>query len=538
MKEIRIKSLMVVMMAVVVLAVSGCPGGGKKGPDVKKPEVEQVLRFSNGTEPETLDPGLMTGSPEFKISSQLFEGLIQNDPKTLKPIPAIAESWEISPDGRVYTFHLRKDVKWSNGDPVTANDFLYSWKRVLEPATGAEYAYQLYYVKNGKAYNTGEIKDFAQVGIKVVDDYTLVTELENATAYWLDLLAFHTLLPVNQKCVEEFQEKWTRAENIVTNGPFLLKEWTPKDRIVLEKNPDYYDAENVRLTKIIAYSMEDNVAALNMFKAGETDWIPTIPLTHIDEAKTWPETHITPFLSTYYYRFNVTDDVVGDVRVRKALNMAVDKQEICDYVIKAGQKPATTFVPPGIAGYNPPEGPGYDPDKARALMAEAGYGPGGKAFPELKLLYNTSEGHKKIAEAIKQMWKDELGMDVQLQNVEWKVYLKDLAALDYDISRAGWIGDYTDPNTFLDMWVTDGGNNQTGWSNEEYDGLIQAAAEELNPEKRMEILSHAEDILINGAMPIMPIYYYVNVNVVKSYVKGMNYNLRDFHLMKYLYIEK
>lgn len=537
MREIHFKSLLAALLAIAVFTVSGCPGGGKNTDEPNK-EVEQVLRFNNGTEPETLDPGLMTGSPEFKIASQIFEGLIQYDPKTLKPLPAIAESWEMSEDGKIYTFHLRQDAKWSNGDSVTAHDFVYSWKRVLEPETGAEYAYQLFYVKNGKAYNSAQIKDFEQVGIKALDDYTLVTELENATAFWLDLLAFHTLLPVNKKCVEEFAERWTRPENIITNGPFLLKEWLPKDKMVLVKNPGYYDADKVKLEKLIAFSMEDNVAGLNMFKAGETDWIPTVPLTHVDETKTWPETHITPFLSTYYYRFNVTHEATKDVRVRKALNMAVNKQEICDYVTKSGQKPATTFVPPGLEGYEMPTGLEYSPDKARALLAEAGYGPGGMPFPELKLLYNTSEGHKKIAEAIKQMWKDELGIDVQLQNVEWKVYLKNLTSLDYDISRAGWIGDYNDPNTFLDMWVTDGGNNQTGWSNAEYDGLIQAAAEELDPVKRMEILKRAEEILVVEEMPIMPIYYYVNTNVVKDYVKGMSYNLRDFHLLKYVYIEK
>ncbi len=337
------------------------------------PENEQVFRFNNGAEPETLDPGLMTGSTGFNIADQIFEGLIQYDPETLAPMPCIATSWDISDDGLVYTFHLRKDAFWTNGDPVTANDFYFAWKRVLEPVTGAEYAYQIYYLKNAKAYNHKEIDDFSKVGLKVIDDYTLETTLENPTAYWLDLLAFHTLLPVNRKCVEKYGSRWTRPENIVTNGPFKLTEWKPKDRIVMEKWDAYRDAPDVKLKKIIAFSIEDNVTALNMFKADETDWIRTIPLSHTDEVRTWPESHITPFLTTYYYRFNTTHPPLDDPRVRQALNLAVDKAAICKYVLKAGQKPATTFVPPGIPGYKPPKGAEYNPEKARELLREAGF---------------------------------------------------------------------------------------------------------------------------------------------------------------------
>jgi len=533
-----LKSVRVVFSFIFLISVSmifaGCNGDAGKS----EGSGEQLFRFNLATEPETLDPALMTGSPEFTAAMQLFEGLVVNDPNTLEPIPAVAKKWDISDDGLVYTFYLRDDAKWSNGDPVTANDFYYSWKRVLEPETVSEYVYQLFYVRNAKKYYERKITDFNEVGLEVIDDYTFRVTLENPTAFWLDLVAFHTLLPVNRKAVEEHGVKWTRPENIICNGPFMLTEWVPKAHITMVKNPNYYDSGAVKLDKIIAYTIEDNITSLQMLEAGESDWMNTIPITHIDKMKNKPEAHITPMMTTYYYRFNVKKKPLDDKRVRMALNLAVDKQTIVDYVTKAGQTPATTFVPPGIPGYNPPPGPEYNPEKARQLLAEAGYGPDGKKFPELQIIYNTSEGHKKIAETIQQMWMDELGIRVQLHNVEWKVYLKNLQALDYDIARAAWIADYTDPNTFLDMWVTDGGNNQTGWSSAKYDGLIESAASELDPVKRMEIMKEAEDLLINDEMPIMPIYFYVNTNLVKTYVKGMSFNLRDLHPLKYVWLEK
>lgn len=525
--------LSLAVMAAIMSA--GCP---QKSEPVRQDE--QVFRFAPGTEPETLDPGLMTGAPEFMIAMQLFNGLLINDPETLEPKPCIATSWEMSKDGLVYTFHLRKDAKWSNGDPLRAHDFVYSWKRVLTPETASEYVYQLFYLKNAKKFYEKKV-GFDQVGLKALDDYTLQTTLEYPTAYWLDLVAFHTLMPVNQKCVEKYGSKWTRPENIVTNGPFLLTEWIPKDHITMIKNPNFFDASKVRLRKLIAYTVDDALTQLNMFAAGELDWMNTIPATHIDKYMNSPEAHITPFLTTYYYRFNVNHPPLNDVRVRKALNLAVNKQDICDYVLKAGQKPATTFVPPGIPGYTPPKGPEYNPDQARALFKEAGFATcetKGKPFPEMTLMYNTSEDHKKIAETIQQMWKKELCVKIQLHNAEWKVFLKNLSALDYDIARSAWIGDYTDPNTFLDMFVTGGGQNQTGWSSMEYDAMIAAAAKELDPAKRMKMMTDTEDYLINTGMPFMPIYFYVNRNLVKTYVKGMSYNLRDLHPLRYVYIDK
>jgi len=341
------------------------------------PAAEQHFRYNSGAEPETIDPGLMTGLLEFQIALQLFEGLVYNDPKTLEPKPGAATGWDVSPDGLVYTFHLRKNMKWSNGDPLTAADFFYSWKRVLEPKTAAEYAYQLFYIKNAQKYYdetaAGRKYDFSQVGLKVLDPYTLQVTLENPTHYWLDLVAFQTAMPVNKKCVEKYGDKWTRPENIVTNGAFMLKKWNPKDRLELVKNPNYFDADKVKLQKITIFTVEDNITSIHMFEAGQTDWMNTIPVMYVDKAKKWPEAHITPYLGSYFYRFNVTKPPLDDKRVRMALNLAVNKDEICKYVTKAGQTPATTLVPQIMPNYPQIKGQAYDPERARALLREAGY---------------------------------------------------------------------------------------------------------------------------------------------------------------------
>ncbi|MEW5947545.1 MAG: peptide ABC transporter substrate-binding protein, partial [bacterium] len=516
------------------LAAGGCSGGKNEAKRGGAPE--QVFTFSNGTEPETLDPGKMTGIPEANIALALFEGLVALDHRTLAPVPGVAERWEVSDDGKVWTFFLRKNARWSNGDPVTAHDFHYSWKRVLEPETASRYAYQAYYIRNGAAYNRGDLKDFRQVGVKVVDTYTLRVELENPTPFFTDIAAFHTLFPVHKKTVEKYGDRWTRPENMVSNGPFLLKDWKPRDRVVVVKNHTYWDAGAVKLEKVVILATEDENTAFNMYEAGETEWIRTVPLPQIPRLKDKrKDFHITPFLGIYYYLFNTTRKPLDDTRVRKALDMAVDKAKICEYVLKAGQQPAAAFVPPGIPGYTSPPGPPYDVKRARQLLAEAGF-PDGKGFPRLTILFNTHEAHKSVAEVIQQMWNQNLNVRVELENKEWKIYLKERETLNYDIARAGWIGDYVDPNTFLDMFVTGGGNNNTGWGLKRFDDLIAAAAGTFDPGERAKIFREAENILINEQMPVMPIYYYVNMNMIKPWVKGFHFNVRDYHTLKGVYI--
>ncbi len=494
----------------------------------------QVLVFNNGVEPQTLDPSLMTGLPEHTIALGLFEGLTSLHPKTLAPVPGVAERWDVSPDGRVYRFHLRK-ARWSNGQPLTARDFVYAWRRALDPETAAEYAYMLYPIENARAFNEGKLTDPEKLGFRALDDHTLEVRLEHPVAYFLELTSFATYAPLNRQCLETHGDQWTRPGKMVCNGPFVLAEWRLHDRIVLKKNPFYWNAENVALEEIHILAVDDAETALKKYLNGEVDWIREVPGPKVAQVASLPGFRYSPELGTYFYRFNVTRPPLDDPRVRKALNMAVDKEAIVKYLLRAGQRAARSYVPPLLAGYQPVEGPGYDPEAARRLLAEAGY-PGGRGFPRLELLYNTSESHKQIAEAIQYMWRKNLGITVTLRNQEWKVYLDSMSHLDYDIARSGWIGDYMDPNTFLDCFVTGGGNNRTGWSHRGYDDLIARAAREADPRARLALLRQAERILVCEELPILPLYFYVNTYMVRPRVRGVYDNPRNFHPFQYVWI--
>ncbi|MCX6357220.1 MAG: peptide ABC transporter substrate-binding protein, partial [Candidatus Aureabacteria bacterium] len=475
------------------LATTGC------GPSERRAD----YTFENGTDVQTLDPALMTGQPEHRIALALFEGLTTRNPTSTEILPGVAQSWDISMDGLRYTFHLR-DCVWSDGTPVTAGDFLYSWKRALDPAMGAAYyAYQLFYIKGAEEFNSGKIADFSRVGVKALDDKTLQVELKEPTPFFLYITSFYTLFPVKRACVEKYGDLWTRPGNIVSNGSFILKEWIPGWRIRLVKNPLYWDRNNVRLNVVDALPTENENTAFNMYMMGEADWVDAagIPWHLIDILEKRPDFHKSTMLVTFFYRFNVTRPPFTDVRVRKAFDLATDKQRIIGKILRAGQIPATTLVPPSMPNYKPPEGLAYNPEKARALLAEAGYS-GGKAFPRVSILLNTTEVKRQIAVEMQAMWRENLGIHVELDNQEWGTYLNSESRLDYWISTAGWVADYPDPNTFLDMFLTDGGNNRTGWGNARYDGLIKEAGRERDPARRMEIFREAEHILVVDEMPI------------------------------------
>jgi oligopeptide transport system substrate-binding protein len=493
-------------------------------------EKQTGFTFNNGAEPETLDPALMVGVPEHTLAMALFEGLVTYHPKTLQPVPGVAERWDISDDGRTYTFHLRK-CRWSNGDPVTAQDFLYAWRRVLEPDTAAEYAYQLWYIRNARAYTEGRLDGVSQVGIRAPGPRTLVVSLEQPTAYFLELLAFETFMPVHRRCLETHGARWTRPEHIVGNGPFVLHTWQPHQKIVMVKNPRYWDAANVHLNRIAAYPIENENTALLRYETGELLWISSLPGPLIPELKKRPDYHKAPYFGTYFYRFNCTRPPFDDPRVRKAFNLALNKDTICTYVLHDEYEPATTFVPPMVPPYESPEGMPFDPKRAAALLAEAGY-PAGKGFPRVTLIYNTSKRHEQIAEIAQNMWREHLGVEVALLNQEWKTYLTTMQNLEYDLMRSAWIGDYLDPNTFLDMFVSGGGNNRTGWSSAEYDDLIARAARTADPAERLRTLRQAENILINRDMPIMPVYFYSNLSLRHPSVRGFYTNPRDLHPFK------
>jgi oligopeptide transport system substrate-binding protein len=515
---------------VALLLSSALAGAGGAGAQ------EQVFRINNLVEPESLDPGMVTGVPEHRIVSNLFEGLTATDPKDLSPQPGMARSWTVSKDGLVYTFQLR-DATWTDGRKVTAHDFVYAWERVLNPKSGAKYAQQLYYLKNGEEYNRGKVTDFAQVGVKALDDRTLQATLRCPTAYFLDLTSFYTLYPVPRWAIEAHGKDWVKPGKIVSNGAFRLASWVPQRELTLEKNPAYWDAGAIRLQRAVFIPTDDVNTAYKQFLAGESDWIPSVPPAQIESAQKRPEFYASPYLGTYYFRFNVTRAPTSDVRVRKALSMAVDREALTRFVTKAGEVASSSFVP-AMRGYEGARGLPFDPAAARKLLAEAGY-PGGKGFPRVELLYNTLELHRVITQAIQQMWKEHLGIEVELVNVEWKVYLSRQSKLDFQIARAGWIGDYPDPNTFLDLWIGGGGNNQTGWSVKRYDELIaRAGCGTPDPKERMKLLAEAERILVQDEVPIMPLFTYVNKGMLSRKVKGWHPNLLDQHPLKHISIDR
>jgi oligopeptide transport system substrate-binding protein len=514
-----------ILAAALLLALAPPPGSAQ----------EQIFRVNNTAEPESLDPGIVTGVPEHRILSNLFEGLTTTDPKDLSPRPGMAASWTVSRDGLVYTFTLR-DARWTDGKPVTAQDFVYAWERILNPKTGAKYAQQLYYLKNGEEYNKGRLTDFGQVGVKALDAKTLQVTLRCPTAYFLDLTSFYTLYPVPRWAIEAHGKDWVKPGKIVSNGPFRLVSWVPQKELVLEKNPQHWDAATVKLQKVVFLPTDDINTAYKQFLARDSDWLPTVPAAQIESARSRPEYYVSPYLGTYYFRFNVTKAPVSDVRVRKALSLAVDRQLLTKFVTKSGEIPHAGFVPGGLRGYEGSTGSGFDAVSAKKLLAEAGY-PDGKGFPRVELLYNTSDLHRVITQAVQQMWKEQLGIHVDLVNLEWKVYLARQGSLDYQIARAGWIGDYVDPNTFLDLWVTGGGNNQTGWSSKRYDDLIgQAACKLVNAKDRMRALQEAERLLLEEA-PILPLFTYVNKGMLSRRVKGWYPNILDLHPLKSISLE-
>ena len=505
---------------------------------------QQIFHFGNGAEPQGLDPHIVTGVPEHHILIALCEGLTSPNPKGGAPFPGMAESWTLSEDGTIYTFTINKNAKWSNGDEVVADDFVWSWKRVLTPSLGSQYTDMLYYVKNAKQFYTGEITDFSEVGVKAIDKNTLEVVLENPTPFFLGLLSHYSTWPVHKDTVlkhgdiDDRNGQWTRPGNFVCNGPFQLKSWELNNKIVVEKNPFYWDAETVRLNEMHFYPISNSMTEDRMFRAGQLHYTSTVPAqkcpVYIEEGNS--SLKIDPYMGTYFYRTNTLHPVLKDVRIRKALAFSINKDQIVRKVSQCGQTPAYSFTPPGASGYEPQTEIPYDINLAKELLAEAGY-PDGEGFPKLEILFNTSEDHRKIALAVQQMWQANLGITVELVNQDWKVYLSRERSGDFQISRAGWIGDYEDPNTFLDTLMPGRGNNKTGWANLEYEKLVNQANEIQDTEERFALLREAEKILIDE-MPIIPIYTYVRQYQLSDDVKGLYPNYLDNHHPKYLYLER
>jgi oligopeptide transport system substrate-binding protein len=578
--------------------------------------------FFNESEVKSLDPAIINGEPEGRIARSLFEGLTRPRPDNMRAEPGMAERWDVSGDRLTYTFYLRDDARWSNGDPLTTRDFLYSIRRLLDPMTGAEYSYQAWYIVNAKRYTYGvrgiepgdpvEVElnrrpnvpntvrggvllgtllridgdeqndtssrrellfvvridgqerrfrladegeslpdgveacrqvllDFREVGIRAIDDRTLEFRLEHPTPYFLELLSFYPFAPVHRGCLERHgSPAWKRAENIVTNGAFRLFERRIRDRIRLVKSDTYWDHENVGCDVIDALSIDDRTTALNLYLTGKCDWTTQPPPNAIRQllASDTPRNDINPYpqLTTYFYLLNTTRPPLDDVRIRRALSMALDREEITRVATAAGEQPALSFVPPHLPGYQQQFTEPRNPERARSLLADAGY-PGGNGFPKLEIHYNTDQVHQSVAELVRKQWQRELGISVSLRNEEWASYQQTQQQGEYMVSRRAWIGDYLDPNTFLDMYVTGGQNNLTGFSDSKYDELIALAAEEPDTEQRLRMLEQAERILMDQ-LPIIPIYHYVSRNLVKPYVRGFYNNLQDHHPLRAIWIDR
>ncbi|MCE9614906.1 MAG: peptide ABC transporter substrate-binding protein [Lentisphaerae bacterium] len=526
--------------ALLALTVTAC---ARRETPVQAGNRDQILHIGNLSEPQDLDPHTITGVQEHHVLFALLEGLVTEDPKDLHPTPGVAERWTVSDDGCVYTFFLRPDSRWSNGDPVTAADFLFSFQRILSPNLGAPYAYMLFVIKGAEAFNRGEAQDFATVGARAIDPHTLEITLTAPVPYFLTTLNHHSWYPVHPPTILKFGAidqiglPWTKAGNFVGNGPFTLQSWAPGDKIVVRKSSNYWDRANIRLNEIHFYAIGDNNIEERSFRAGQLHVTGTVPIDRIAYyQKEHPELlRLDPYLGTYYYLLNTTRPPLNDVRVRRALAMAVDRARLVRYVTLGGETPAFNFTTPDTAGYTSRARLPFEPKTAQQLLAEAGF-PGGQNFPKLELLYNTSDAHGRIAQAIQQMWKETLGIEVQLVNMEWKVYMAQTDQHKYDIARAGWIGDYADPNTFLDMWVTGGGNNRAVWSNPEYDRLIAEAARTRDTTARFECFQRAEQLLMDEA-PILPLYFYKSKSLVAPSVRGWYPNLLDRHPYNRVYLE-
>lgn len=506
------KKLLILNLLLFISVYALYAAGNSEGTDTASLE-PVVLTVLNGAEPPTLDPALSEDNVSHNILLGLFEGLLVYDPETNNGIPGIAESWSISNDGKTYTFKIRKNAKWSDGVPINAQTVYDSWIRTLNPETGSPYAWMMGMVVKGAAdYNGGKAGPEA-VQIRTLDDFTFQMDMIGPLPYVESMLphTIFSLVPVH--AIKKFGNKWTLPENMVCNGPFILKEWEAQNRVKVIKNNDYWDADAVKLDEIIYIPSDDNNTRLIMYKNGEADWMfQQIPLDQIDVVKQRPDYQVIPQLACYFYEFDHTKAPFNDVKVRKALAIAINKDDLVSKITRGGQL-ATNEVTPPLPGYEPPAGNGYDVTKAKKLLAEAGF-PGGEGFPKASILYNTSEAHKKIAEYIQQQWEQNLGISVSIENAEWKTVLARGKEQDFNILRMGWIGDYQDANTFLELFLTESGQNYGKYSNARFDALIKEAAKMPGGKDRFDKLKQAESIFIAQDQGIIPLYYYVNQDLI------------------------
>lgn len=526
------RGLVFILVSVAAAVLTGCG----RVTEVERASEQNILLAGNGPEPQGLDPHLTTGIPELNIHMALFEGLVRFDPRNLDPLPGVARKWNVSKDGLQYTFELREDARWSDGERVTAEDFAFAWRRILNPGLGAANAFMLYSIRGAAAFNRGEVP-VDELGIEVESSNRIHVRLEQPVPYFLQLLMHPAWYPVPQRVVERHGSpkdrgnRWADPESHVGNGPFRLVRWRHGSRVEAEVNNHYWNAGNVALHGIHFITLEETSAEERAYRAGQLHMTSALPPNRVSW---WRDRHpselrIDPYLGTYYVLLNHRNVVLSDPRVREALSLSIDRRQITENLLGAGQRPATSFSPDAIPGYQPPVRGGPDPERARQLLAEAGY-PGGRGFPVLQYLYNTSENHRRIAEALQAIWRQELGIHVELVNQEWRVYLDRREAGQFDLARAVWIGDYVDPETFLRLWSDGAGVGWSGWEHSGYRDAMALAREEHDSNGRMRLLAEAESILLEEDV-VIPLYFYVTVFLKRGEVGGVHpnaLNWRDY----------
>lgn len=483
---------------------------------------ESVFRVNLRTEPPSLDWSLATDSVSFDVVANLMVGLTEFD-KNLRPAPVIAKSWDILDGGKRILFHLREDVTWTDGKKVTAKDFEYSWKRLLNPKTASEYAYILFDIVNAEDYNQGKITDAALVGVRAQNDFALEIHLKHPAAYFVALTTFEVTYPQRQDIIEKFGTRWTAPGHIVSNGPFILSSWKHENEIQLKANPNFFLSKPA-IDRVEMFMVDEKTTALAMYEQGQLDFIDndSIPIFEKPRMAKLPGFKAVPQLRGYYYGFVTDRKPFHDVRVRKAFSMAIDRS-VFSKILHGAERPTPSWIPPGMLAHNPKIGLTYNPPEARRLLREAGY-PEGKGFPEVTLAYNTLEDHKTVAEAVQGMWKRNLGVLVRLDNQEWKVYLKKLKTDPPHVYRSGWGADYPDPDNFMKLFSSLSGNNDTRWKNPQYDRLLDLASKEFDERKRKQLYDEAQRILCEIDVPIMPLFTTTEYTVLNPRFTGLEVN--------------
>lgn len=534
-------SLPSVALVCATLLLAGC---GRRESFVESGNRSQVLHQGIATEPQDLDPHLLQFQSHFSVFQALNEGLVGYDPKDLHPVPGVAERWEISPDGLTYTFHLRANARWSNGDPLTAHDFVFSVQRILTPRLGSPFRYYYDDVRGAREFSASSAPDFSTVGVRALDERTLRIELLHPAPYFLFLLGNWSWYPVHRATLEKYggvdrpYADWSRPGRLVSNGPFMLAEWKQGQVIIVKRNPLYWDARHVRLNEIHFYPIENADTEERAFRAGQLHLTENVPTSKLrDYAKQAPGLlEVAPVFATYAYVFNVTRPPFDNVVVRRAFSLALDRKGIAAIQPGSGIRPADSFVPPvGDYAFHDQAALRFDPEEARRLLAAAGY-PDGRGFPPIELVTNTSQLHREIAEILQQQWQKHLGVQVTVGLREGKVFFQERIRKQYALARSSWFGDYPDPFAFLTLYLSDNGQNTTGYANPDYDRLAQAATRSLDAATRLDRYHQAEATLLRD-LPVAPLFYDTSRHLVDRAVRGRYPNLFDIHPYQGMWLE-